>query len=96
MKWSKKEAEFIDTNESLICFDPSVYNNSVPCLLIKRQPFLEFLKSNNLRIIWTMIGEKQIYGSFDKNAKHNRLEIEGLYFLDNDGVLKGDMLTENT
>lgn len=89
---SDKEGEFVDADNNIICFDPSVYNNSFSALLIKKQPFLEFLKNNHLKIIWTLLSEKQIIGghSFAANENPSPLDISGVYYIDDDYKVQGD------
>lgn len=91
MNFSKREGEFIDENGGLICFDPSIYSSFKPCLLIKREPFVEYLRENNLRIVWTMIGEKQIPSGHLQRERFNKwLSIYGLYYLCEKNNVVGD------
>lgn len=87
LKFSKREGELLNQNNELVCFDPSVNYPSLSCLLIRKKDFLEFLLKNDLRICWTVLAEKRILGG-DLHDKTGRLEISGLYYLDND-KLKG-------
>ncbi len=92
LKFSKKEGEFLGEKGELICFDPSVYFDSNSCLLIKKAPFLRCLQENNLRIIWTLLGEKNIIGnSFNRKAFHGRLEMNGTYYLNENNEIDGTM-----
>ena len=86
LEYSSEEGEFVK-NEKRICFDPSVNSPSPSCLLVRKEEFLEFLNENDLAIIWTMIGEKQLIGG------HSRLEefpvmlkISGFYYLENNSI----------
>jgi len=60
MSHSDREGEFIDENGELICFDPSVYQNCKPHLLVRKNDFLRYLSDNGLQVIWTVLGEKNI------------------------------------
>ena len=91
LQHSDNEGEFVDAANNLICFDPSVYNNSFSALLIKKQPFLDFLKNNNLKIFWTLLSEKQIIGGgFSANYNPPPLDISGVYYLDDNYRVQGD------
>jgi len=82
MLYSKQEGEFTDENGNVLCFAPSVYNDSKSYLLIKKQPFLNYLKENKLKIIWTVLGEKNIVGGHsNRDEYHGRLEISGAFYL---------------
>jgi hypothetical protein len=89
---SDREGEFVDADNNIICFDPSVYNNSFSASLIKKQPFLDFLKTNKLKIIWTLLSQKQIIGGhrFTSNDNPPPLDISGVYYLDDDYKVQGE------
>lgn len=96
LKYSQREGEFIDDYKVVQCFVPNVYHNSKSYLLVRKHSFLKFLKKNNLKIVWTVLGEKQIIGgrSFgDDNI--GRLEISGAYFF-NDNNIVGELNTKLT
>ena len=84
MDFSKREGGLIKKGE-LICFDPSVNNKSLSCLLIRKQDFIEFLNKNNFGIFWTVLGEKQILGG--NYHMPNRFEISGVYHIDNNKII---------
>lgn len=95
--FSEKEGEFIDSKGEIICFAPSVYYDSKSYLLIKKKPFIKYLKENKLRIIWTVLGEKNIIGGHSIRDKYyGRLEISGAYYLDENNELDGRINTKNT
>jgi hypothetical protein len=83
LKCGRKEGVFYNEKDEIICFDPKLYNNSKSHLLIKRKPFLKFLEDNNLEILWTVLGEKQIIGG---NNRFNRMEISGAYYFENNQI----------
>ncbi len=60
MKYSHRDGEYRDENNSIVCFEASVYNESHQCLLVKKEELLKFLDENDLTLVWTIIGEKQI------------------------------------
>jgi len=94
--YSDKEGIFIDETNEIICFDPSVYYNCKSFLIIKKARMMEYLKENDLQIIWTVLGEKNITGIDSSRDKDMRwLEISGVYCL-TDGAIEGKIHTNNT
>ncbi|WP_198931823.1 AVAST type 2 anti-phage system protein Avs2 [Labilibacter marinus] len=87
LEYSTNEGEFRNANGELICFDTHVYNNTKSYFLIKKDSFVEFLEENKLRIVWSILGEKQIIGgrTFDDNYV-GRLEVSGALYLNNDTI----------
>lgn len=87
LQFSNKEGELINNNGELICFDPSVHNKSISGLLIQKEKMINFLKKEDLILVWGVVGEKQLLGDF-KHGKgvKNRLNISGLYTLCSDGI----------
>ncbi|HIF9126651.1 TPA: hypothetical protein ACX6SH_002969 [Photobacterium damselae] len=96
LKPTTKEAEFVNNNNELCCFSPSVANRDKAYLLIKKRLFLDYLEANNLKVIWTILGEKNIIGGFRSKKHLGRLEISGAYKLNERGLLEGGINTKNT
>ena len=89
LTWNGVEGHFFDRNGELTAFDPSVREPGPGAVLVRREPFLEFLKNNDYGIIWTILGEKQAYDrSWSRDSYQGRLEINGAFTL-NRGVIKG-------
>jgi hypothetical protein len=89
--YSDKEGEFVDKSGKSICSDPSAYCNCKSSLLIKKDNLLKYLQENDLQIIWTVLGEKNIIGGWlaRKTEFVGRQEINGVYYFDA-GVLTGE------
>lgn len=98
MVYSEREGEFLDRNGKLICFDPSVHHNSEGFLLIKKESLLQYLRQNNLEIIWTILGEKNTVGAWTRHGDEfkGRQEINGLYYLNSKGFLNGEIKAKTT
>jgi len=47
---------------------------------------LEYLDSNKLEVVWTILGEKNIIGGFSSKEYSGRLEISGAYKLNAQGL----------
>ncbi|WP_166925154.1 AVAST type 2 anti-phage system protein Avs2 [Flavobacterium poyangense] len=94
LQYSNKEGEFLDSNGDLICFDTSVNNNSRAIFLIKKEPFLKYLEENNLRIAWTILGEKQVIGGSTFGKEYlGMLEFSGAYYI-KENELFGNLKTK--
>jgi len=92
MKYSDKEGEYLDQDNNLICYNPSVEYKTKQYFLIRKEPFQKFLHENDLEIFWTFLGEKQILGG-DFSRFHGRLDFSGVYHMQNDGTIVGSMNT---
>lgn len=96
LKYSPREGEFIDNSEVVQCFAPNVYHNSKSYLLVRKSSFLKFLNENKLKVVWTILGEKQIIGGRSFGTEYyGRLEISGAYYLENE-KLNGTINTKKT
>lgn len=97
LEYGLREGEFIDNSKEVQCFAPNVYQNCKSYLLVRKQSFLKFLSENNLKIVWTVLGEKQIIGgrSSGINYAGGRLEFSGAYYFEVDD-LKGAVNTKKT
>jgi hypothetical protein len=92
---TRNVAEFVNDNNELCCLSPSTSNKNADYLLINKRIFLEYLKENNLKIIWTILGEKNIIGGFSTKEYSGRLEVSGAYKLTEQGF-EGVINAKNT
>ncbi|WP_421873977.1 AVAST type 2 anti-phage system protein Avs2 [Marinoscillum sp.] len=74
LQYSQRDGEFHDANGELVVLNPN--RNQV---LIKKQPFLNYLKSKNLKIIWTLLGEKNFISERKGRDKSEFKVINGIY-----------------
>lgn len=96
MRYSKKDGEFIDKSNNLICFEASVDNETHQCLLVKKENLLKFLNDNDLTIVWTIIGEKQIHTPMSKGEDFfGLMQISGYTYLNNEKVKSGNIQIKN-
>jgi len=71
----RREGEWVNGDNKVIAFDPSVFESGPSTLLIQKDSFLAFLDENDYDIVWIILGEKRITTpSFNPQ---NRLEISG-------------------
>jgi hypothetical protein len=95
LKPTRNVAEFVNENNEPCCFSPSLANKDNAYLLVNKRLFLEYLESNKLNVIWTILGEKNIIGGLSSKEYSGRLEINGAYKLNAQG-LEGVINTKNT
>jgi len=88
MRYSEKEGHFIDKDGEIICFDPSIYHESNPYLMVRKDKLLQFLSENNLTLCWTLLGEKQVITpSFGRDDSVGVMQMSGYVSLDGDGII---------
>lgn len=91
LQYSKNIGEWLNENGQVVCFDPSVRQGGSSALIVKKDFFQNFLMKNNLKIFWTCLGKKNIYGtSFGGERFSKWLELSGVYTL-NDGSVEGEI-----
>jgi hypothetical protein len=86
MQYSVKDGYFENKDGEIICYDPSIENNSVQCLLVHKLDLIEFLEKNELTIIWLFSGEKRIDSGFSEPKNLDKLELYGLYYFEDNKV----------
>lgn len=86
MKNSIKDGYWIDSQNNLVCFNPQINEKFQNSLLIKKDEFLNFLKENNLKLVWSILGEKQCLKSKFLQT------LSGVYYLHGKNQqVKGDI-----
>ncbi|ENW24071.1 hypothetical protein F925_01763 [Acinetobacter lwoffii NCTC 5866 = CIP 64.10 = NIPH 512] len=84
---SENDGELTDENGNLISFAAKGVDGKGSYLLIKKESFIKFLNQNNLKIIWTILGEKGVVGGYESPTHNlNRIEFSGSYFMANNNV----------
>lgn len=89
MAYSDQEGEFVDKEGALVCFDPAASHQSNSFLLVRKDAFVKYLQENDLKILWTVFGEKNIIGGWlnSKAEYTGRQLINGVYYLTDAGVM---------
>jgi hypothetical protein len=78
------DGRFFNKNDELVTFDPTVFNNTLPrILLIKKKNLCDFLNLKGYAIFWTLLGEKNMIGGRMIGRLLGWLEINGAYTLNN-------------
>ena len=89
LRWAKKYFEFVDSTNKVVAFN-HLDELSPESFLVSKNKLVEFLSENNLDIIWTLLGERQLIGG-SHNERQRPLEISGIYRLKN-GVIDENKL----
>ena len=91
MRYSDTDGELLDADGNLLCFDACANHNSHEYLLVRKDAFIRYLQSNHKKIVWALIGEKNLRGSMIPHSEW--LDISGTYYLDSNNEVKGSMTT---
>lgn len=87
LRWNGSEGHFFDSDGNLIAFDPAVSQAGPNSLLIRREPFLRFLKASGYELIWFVLGGKQeLGGNWGRDEREGELQISGVYRIKGDKV----------
>ena len=89
MKLSSSEIPscWFNDNGELVCFDPHIFGEDKSELLVNKLVLEKFLENKGMKIIWTVLGEKQVLGS--SNAA-KWIDMSGVYSLEG-GSIEGGM-----
>ena len=91
-------AVFLNEEGRVICFEARAVANSKNYLLIKKDALLDYLKKHHKKILWYVLGEKNIIGIHDHQSVPNLpmwLVINGTYTLDDTGRITGSLRTSH-
>lgn len=89
MRYSDVDGELVDAVGELLCFDTSANHNSHSYFLVRKDALMLYLKTHHKRILWVMIGEKNLMGPMIPHSEW--LELSGAYYLDPKEEVKGAM-----
>lgn len=79
---------WVNDNGEVVMYDESLYGNNKETNLLIRKDYLKILQEKTgCRVIWTVLSEKGI--SHSRKTTKRRLNISGIYYLEND-VLVGE------
>jgi len=82
-----KDGTFLDSKGDVVICDPAVFEAGPSVLIARKDKFREFLKKNDLNIVWTVLGEKRLIGG-NREDWIGQQKINGSYYLKN-GNLRG-------
>jgi hypothetical protein len=92
LKWNTVPGQYV-SGETVVTQDPSIFDVGPTTLLIRKNYLLKFLGEQKLRLIWTVLAEKNVYLD-DREDWPGRLEISGSYRLNLDGTTAGAVKTK--
>ena len=96
MKHGDKEGVFIDEEGKVICFDEGAVEESRTSLLVRKDALMDYLAKHHKRIMWYVLGEKNIIGIHNYHSVPNLpmwLVVSGTYTLDDNGKVVGGLRT---
>lgn len=82
--WNGQDFQYADSEGKLVACDPSARERGPHALLIDKDVFARFLEQQELSVVWTILGEKQVLGP--RVVNRGRLEVYGVLALENDAV----------
>ena len=95
LRWSGDYFRFEDLQGNLVAYDPSVEQVGPGVLLVAKERFEQFLAENNVDLIWTVSGERDLRWSWwlhNTEKRYGRLRFNGVYQLEH-GIITGEMGT---
>ncbi|KKQ46297.1 MAG: hypothetical protein US63_C0003G0010 [Candidatus Moranbacteria bacterium GW2011_GWC2_37_8] len=96
LKHEQTDGIFYGKNKEVVALPTSIFEENFPSvLLIDKKALLEFLRKNGYVIFWTLLGEKQLIGgNHAESRKTGRLDISGIYTINDKGNIIGKMSCE--
>lgn len=94
MQFADEEGVFVDGKGSIICFDAGAIEKSRTYLLIRKEALVDYLKKHHKKILWYVLGEKNIIGLHNyRNVTELPmwLVVSGTYTLDDTGRVVGSL-----
>lgn len=87
LRISGRRGDFVGSKGQIITFDPSTREPGHSTLVIQQEALREFLEREKLVLIWTLLGEKNIYPpGMNTQSWLGRLTILGIYSWDGKSI----------
>jgi hypothetical protein len=91
LRYGKEDGTFVNKNNEIVCFDPSLKFDTGHSLWIRAQDLTKLLKEMKLSLVWTLLGEKQHHIK-DSHRGFKIKEFSGTYTFDIENVqIKGEI-----
>jgi hypothetical protein len=88
LRWNGVEGQYIDQNDRVTAFDPSVFEAGPGALLMRPDALKKYLAENELELFWTLLGEKQLIGGHTAHLDNSGwLQVSGVYRLTSSGIV---------
>ena len=94
MQCADTEGVFLNEKGEIICFDARAIEESRTYLLVRKDALLDYLKTYHKKIMWYVLGEKNIIGFYNYQSIPSLpmwLVISGTYTLDETGKVIGNL-----
>ena len=98
MQYTEEEGVFHNEAGKVVCFDTATVDRSGNYLLVRKDALMDYLKTHHKKIIWYVLGEKNIIGLHSYRGVPNLpmwLVISGTYTLDEKGKVIGRLRTSH-
>lgn len=98
MQYADEDGMYLNEEGKIICFEARAIADSKNYLLVKKDVLLDYLKKNHKKILWYVLGEKNIIGIHNYQSVPNLpmwLVISGTYTLDDTGRITGSLKTSH-
>ena len=100
MRHADVDGVFLDEEGKEVCFEASaIEQRSKNYLLVRKDALLNYLKTYHKRILWYVLGEKNIIGIHNYQSLSKLpmwLVMSGTYTLDETGMVVGNLRTYNS
>ncbi len=87
LNWSANAADYLNKKGDLTFFDPAAIEEGPTSHLVREDLFREYLKTENLSICWTVLGEKHVIGTRVSPGQVASVHITGAYVLAEKGPI---------
>jgi hypothetical protein len=87
LKWEGNDFKYSNPAGQTIAFDPSSNERGPQALIVDGDAFRQVCSKENLTVLWTVLGEKNVYGSHVEPSTAQWTELYGAYLLNEDGSL---------
>ena len=98
LQYSDKEGVFLNEDGTLLCFDAGAVEKSQNYLLVRKDILLDYLRAHHKKIMWYVLGEKNIIGLHNYNKWPDLpmwLVVSGTYTLNEEGEVVGNIKTSH-
>jgi hypothetical protein len=85
LQYAPKDGDFVNAAGEIV-----VTNSNPGGVLIRKKELLAFLEHSNLEIVWTLLGEKNVWSSQNRDHEVYLKAISGVYILDAGRKISGD------
>jgi hypothetical protein len=76
LSWGRRKFEFVGSQGEILAYDPSHELDNLNCFIIDQEAFKQFLRSNQLAVVWLIIGEKLNIGEMNKrDESHPQISV---------------------